>query len=193
MALQIVNAFSQTKAQQSQPTNKITLPEITIAKKDARRQEIEDKVGTLPRNPPITSRDRVNPPFVAHNNGAIDSSRQEAMGQESCAPSVEAALLNRWRLDYFVADLVLSCKEGKVLTADDKEPIANLFSRRSGPISAAIAIAIEGLSEWALSEHALYAVVREGRANKRFRFSFWHRGARPSTSTVDFHLILGHS
>jgi hypothetical protein len=49
-----------------------------------------------------------------------------------------------WRLDHFVADLVLGCKQGKLIESDDQSLMRSLFSERSGPISAAIAVAIEG-------------------------------------------------
>ncbi|EJL83746.1 hypothetical protein PMI15_02543 [Polaromonas sp. CF318] len=49
-----------------------------------------------------------------------------------------------WCLDYFVADLVLGCKEGKIIDTEDQNTMRSLFSERSGPISAAIAIGIEG-------------------------------------------------
>lgn len=50
-----------------------------------------------------------------------------------------------WRLESFVADLVLGCKEGTLLETLAEPSIQNLFSRRSGPISAAIAVSIEGI------------------------------------------------
>jgi hypothetical protein len=49
-----------------------------------------------------------------------------------------------WRLDHFVADLVLGCKQGKLIEPNDHATMRGLFSERSGPISAAIAVAIEG-------------------------------------------------
>lgn len=52
-----------------------------------------------------------------------------------------------WRLDHFVADLVLGCKQGKILELDDQAMMRSLFTDRSGPISAAIAVAIEGPAE----------------------------------------------
>lgn len=55
--------------------------------------------------------------------------------------------LSGWRLDHFVADLVLGCKEGKFLEEQDEGTMRSLFSERSGPISAAIAVAIEGPAE----------------------------------------------
>lgn len=52
--------------------------------------------------------------------------------------------ISGWRLDHFVADLVLGCKEGKILESQDEGTMRDLFSDRSGPISAAIAVGIEG-------------------------------------------------
>jgi hypothetical protein len=48
-----------------------------------------------------------------------------------------------WRLDYFVADLVMGCKQGMLLDEGDLENMNALFFSRSGPISAAIAIGID--------------------------------------------------
>jgi hypothetical protein len=48
-----------------------------------------------------------------------------------------------WPLEFFVADLLLQCKEGEKFKDISERRIQNLFYRRSGPISAAIAISIE--------------------------------------------------
>jgi hypothetical protein len=48
-----------------------------------------------------------------------------------------------WRLDYFVADLVMACKQGTLLEQEDTDFMDSLFRRRSGPISAAFAITID--------------------------------------------------
>jgi hypothetical protein len=48
-----------------------------------------------------------------------------------------------WRIDYFIAELVLGCKEGKLIEAEDQSTMRSIFTDRSGPISAAFAIAIE--------------------------------------------------
>jgi hypothetical protein len=54
-----------------------------------------------------------------------------------------------WTLQYFVADLVLGCKEGHVAGINPIEDSAlfRVFNRRSGPISAAIAITIDAPAE----------------------------------------------
>jgi hypothetical protein len=53
------------------------------------------------------------------------------------------AHLNGWRLEYFVADLLMRCKEGHLFPSMT-EDIESLFYRRSGPIAAAMSITIEG-------------------------------------------------
>jgi hypothetical protein len=48
-----------------------------------------------------------------------------------------------WRLEYFMADLLLRCKGGLRFTKNDEVPIQSIFYGRSGPISAAIAVTVE--------------------------------------------------
>lgn len=50
-----------------------------------------------------------------------------------------------WSLEYFIADLVLSCKEGHIAGVNpmSDEALYTVFNQRSGPISAAIAITID--------------------------------------------------
>ena len=48
-----------------------------------------------------------------------------------------------WPLEFFAGDLFLKCLEGSGFETVGDERIQNLFYRRSGPIAAAIAIAIE--------------------------------------------------
>lgn len=50
-----------------------------------------------------------------------------------------------WRLEHFIADLVIGCKEGYVggTTPMEDANLFRVFSRRSGPISAAISISID--------------------------------------------------
>lgn len=52
-----------------------------------------------------------------------------------------------WRLEDFVCDEVLSCREGDQYSSLQDERIFALFNRRSGPIAAAIAISIEAPSD----------------------------------------------
>lgn len=63
----------------------------------------------------------------------------------SNAPSTSSP----WPLEYFIADLVLSCKEGHVAGVNpmEDEALFRVFNRRSGPISAAIAITIDAPTE----------------------------------------------
>jgi hypothetical protein len=51
-----------------------------------------------------------------------------------------------WPLEYFMADLVMTCKEGRLFESLKNEDIYTLFNRRSGPMSAAIAVTIEQFS-----------------------------------------------
>lgn len=48
-----------------------------------------------------------------------------------------------WALEHFVADELLSCHEGHVASGGTDAVLEQLFYRRSGPISAAIAVTIE--------------------------------------------------
>jgi len=48
-----------------------------------------------------------------------------------------------WRLEHFVADLLVSCREGHVATGTTDHVLENLFYRRSGPIAAAIAVTVD--------------------------------------------------
>jgi len=48
-----------------------------------------------------------------------------------------------WRLEDFICDELLACREGDEFASSGDDRISNLFFRRSGPIAAAIAITIE--------------------------------------------------
>lgn len=48
-----------------------------------------------------------------------------------------------WRLEHFMADLLLGCSVGRRFNRADQEPLRAIFFRRSGPIAAAIAITVE--------------------------------------------------
>lgn len=58
------------------------------------------------------------------------------------APFVEAHV-GGWRLEHFVADLMLRCSEGHIASGETDHVLEQLFYNRSGPISAAIAITVE--------------------------------------------------
>jgi hypothetical protein len=59
-----------------------------------------------------------------------------------------------WRLEHFVADLVLGCREGRIFGNADRDAINALFYRRSGPIAATIAITIEAPDDADLGDEA---------------------------------------
>jgi hypothetical protein len=48
-----------------------------------------------------------------------------------------------WRLEQFICDELLACREGDEFESRGDDRIQNLFVRRSGPIAAAIAITVE--------------------------------------------------
>ena len=48
-----------------------------------------------------------------------------------------------WRLEHFMADLVMKCREGELFESLNQENMFSLFNRRSGPIAAAIAVTVE--------------------------------------------------
>jgi hypothetical protein len=48
-----------------------------------------------------------------------------------------------WRLEHFISNLLMKCKEGNLFESLDQENIFALFNRRSGPIAAAVAVTIE--------------------------------------------------
>ena len=48
-----------------------------------------------------------------------------------------------WRLENFISNLLLKCKQGNLFESLDQENIFALFNRRSGPIAAAVAVTIE--------------------------------------------------
>lgn len=48
-----------------------------------------------------------------------------------------------WRLEHFMSNLLLKCKEGKVFDSPNEDSMFALFNRRSGPIAAAVAVTVE--------------------------------------------------
>lgn len=48
-----------------------------------------------------------------------------------------------WRLEHFISNLLLKCKQGNLFESLDQENIFTLFNRRSGPIAAAVAVTVE--------------------------------------------------
>jgi hypothetical protein len=57
-----------------------------------------------------------------------------------------------WRLEYFIADLLLGCREGRRFDDNDRDALDGLFYRRSGPIAATIAITVEVPDSFDLGE-----------------------------------------
>ncbi len=54
---------------------------------------------------------------------------------------------NGWRIENFISDLLMKCKEGYLFDGLADESIDSLFRRRSGPISAAISVTVEQYEE----------------------------------------------
>jgi len=48
-----------------------------------------------------------------------------------------------WRLEHFMSNLLLKCKEGKMFDGVNEDSMFALFNRRSGPIAAAVAVTVE--------------------------------------------------
>lgn len=48
-----------------------------------------------------------------------------------------------WRLEYFIVDLVLSCKEGFIDDSPNFESILDILNRRASPIASAISITVD--------------------------------------------------
>lgn len=61
----------------------------------------------------------------------------------SAAVSHSKAHAHGWRLEHFMSNLLLKCKEGKVFDSVNEDSMFALFNRRSGPIAAAVAITVE--------------------------------------------------
>jgi hypothetical protein len=59
-----------------------------------------------------------------------------------------------WRLEYFVVDLLLQCKTGRITDIRNDSGLRTAFYRRTRPISAAIGITIDGPQgfDWAIQE-----------------------------------------
>jgi hypothetical protein len=57
-----------------------------------------------------------------------------------------------WRLEYFVVDLLLNCKTGRITDIRNDEGLYQVFNRRTGPIQAAISITIDAPAgfDWAV-------------------------------------------
>jgi hypothetical protein len=58
-------------------------------------------------------------------------------------PFTDDSHLGGWRLEYFVSDLVLGCKEGFIDDSPNFKTLMHLLEAKSSPISAAISITID--------------------------------------------------
>lgn len=61
-----------------------------------------------------------------------------------------------WRLEYFVVDLLLQCKVGRITDVRSDEGLYQVFYRRSGPIAAALSVTIDAPEgfDWAVTPDA---------------------------------------
>jgi hypothetical protein len=57
--------------------------------------------------------------------------------------SNEAQHASGWRLEHFMAELVMRCQQGRVFQSLQDNDIEALFYRRSGPIAAAVSVTVE--------------------------------------------------
>lgn len=75
--------------------------------------------------------------------GAVDPGLSPSYSQlvEVGGPFNQPENRGGWRLEHFVADKLLPCEEGKIVTEED-EALYAVFNRRSGPISAAMSVSI---------------------------------------------------
>jgi hypothetical protein len=55
---------------------------------------------------------------------------------------VDGSVNSNWRLEGWVADLVLACRAGQQFDDSKRDVVSSLLERRSGPIGAAIAVSI---------------------------------------------------
>lgn len=65
------------------------------------------------------------------------------MKDAAVSTSDDAFSASGWRLETFVADEVLRCRQGALFDGSADENLEYLFYRRSAPIQAAIAITID--------------------------------------------------
>lgn len=83
---------------------------------------------------------RVIPASLMHGVLHETKSPEPSLGDLSSLPIVPDF---GWRLETFVADEVLACREGDSIPGRDDVRLRRLFGDRTGPIAAAIAITIE--------------------------------------------------
>lgn len=51
--------------------------------------------------------------------------------------------MHGWRVEHFVTNLLMKCKEGQLFEGLEQDNVFALFNRRSGPIAAAVAVTVE--------------------------------------------------
>lgn len=59
------------------------------------------------------------------------------------SPFSEDAHAGGWRLEYFMSDLFINCKQGYIVKDDKDEIMYQLFNARSGPIAAALSVTFD--------------------------------------------------
>lgn len=75
---------------------------------------------------------------------ASDLHKSMAGNKAGHTPTVaELSTLQQWRLELFVADELLRCREGYRAEGPEDDGLFQVFNRRTGPISAAISITID--------------------------------------------------
>jgi hypothetical protein len=63
--------------------------------------------------------------------------------RELAAPFTLAQHQAGWRLEHFMVDLLLNCETGYIASSPSDRGLNYIFNRRTGPISAAIALTID--------------------------------------------------
>jgi hypothetical protein len=95
----------------------------------------------LKRSPAVGSR-VVNAASVHSILAELPKGSEPTYGQiKRCAGS------SYWRVEYWAADLLLTCKVGREFDRAQETDIVEILERRTGPIGAAIAVHIELRSE----------------------------------------------
>lgn len=100
---------------------------------------------TLPQMPPVTIGCR-----VVRARALTTALTRKARGYHPTYSDVaklpapfDGVHTGGWSLEHFVADELLRCNEGHIASGGTDDVLEQLFYRRSGPISAAIAVTIE--------------------------------------------------
>jgi hypothetical protein len=86
----------------------------------------------------VAPAERLRAVLAGHNSGY-----QPSFNDLDQVVSNKTAHASGWRLEYFMADLVMKCEQGRLFESLKEDDIYALFNRRSGPIAAAVAVTIE--------------------------------------------------